>query len=51
MRYKKFKNTYIVRVEKGEEAIEELTKLCRYVMEQCADGTHLNSPTKKRIII
>ncbi|MAF80150.1 DNA-binding protein [bacterium] len=28
MQYKKLENTYIVRVEKGEEAIEKLTELC-----------------------
>ena len=29
MQYKKFKNTYIVRVERGEEAIKQLTELCK----------------------
>lgn len=28
MRYKKFENTYIVRIEKGEEVIEKLVELC-----------------------
>ncbi|MDP3724867.1 MAG: DNA-binding protein [Nanoarchaeota archaeon] len=28
MQYKKIQNTYIVRVEKGEEAIEKLMELC-----------------------
>lgn len=28
MKYKKFDNTYVVRIEKGEEVIRKLTELC-----------------------
>lgn len=29
MKYKKFDNTYVVRIEKGEEVINKITELCK----------------------
>ena len=50
MQYKKLENTYIVRIEKGEEAVEELTGLCEKEKIQVGSITAIGAANKIELL-
>lgn len=49
MEYRKFGNHYVVRIEKGEEVLEQLTQLCR--QEQIRVGTITGLGAANRVVV